>query len=102
MNGVDHSSESIHVLHVGKMRDELCKGKTTVAKEYYSSLVQQKETEKDLHMDDMHLFEDKNCILLKSKEYHMEFEEDLALVDLDGVVELTGPADPITVWLSAL
>ncbi|GJX66792.1 gypsy type transposase [Tanacetum coccineum] len=33
--------------------------------------------------------------------YHMEFEEDPALVDLDGVVELTGPADPRTVWLSA-
>ncbi|KAL4561772.1 hypothetical protein LXL04_033946 [Taraxacum kok-saghyz] len=35
-NGVDHPSESIHVLHVGKMRMKLCKGKTTVAKEYYS------------------------------------------------------------------
>ncbi|GJY68729.1 hypothetical protein Tco_0471711 [Tanacetum coccineum] len=55
-----------------KMRMKLCKEKTTVAKEYYSSLVQQKETEKDLHMDDMHLFEDKNCILLKSKEYAFE------------------------------
>ncbi|PWA59544.1 hypothetical protein CTI12_AA389700 [Artemisia annua] len=40
MNGVDHSSESIHVLHVGKMRMKLCKGKTTVAKEYYSSSMQ--------------------------------------------------------------
>ncbi|GKB18404.1 probable glucan 1,3-alpha-glucosidase [Tanacetum coccineum] len=34
--------------------------------------------------------------------YHMEFEEDPALVDLDGVVELTGPANPRTAWLSAL
>nr|GEW93571.1 hypothetical protein [Tanacetum cinerariifolium] len=34
--------------------------------------------------------------------YHMEFEEDPALVDLNGVVELTGPADPKTIWLSAL
>ncbi|GKB59079.1 translocase of chloroplast 159, chloroplastic [Tanacetum coccineum] len=33
--------------------------------------------------------------------YHKEFEEDLALVDLDGVVELTGLADSKTVWLSA-
>ncbi|GJT52807.1 ribonuclease H-like domain-containing protein [Tanacetum coccineum] len=32
----------------------------------------QKEIEKDLHMDDMHLFEDKICILLKSKEYAFE------------------------------
>ncbi|GJU28998.1 stomatal closure-related actin-binding protein 1-like protein [Tanacetum coccineum] len=40
MNGVDHSSESIHILHVGKMRMKLCKGKTTVAKEYYSSSMQ--------------------------------------------------------------
>ncbi|KAF5803482.1 hypothetical protein HanRHA438_Chr06g0280791 [Helianthus annuus] len=40
MNGVDHPSESIHVLHVGKMRMKLCKGKTTVAKEYYSSSMQ--------------------------------------------------------------
>ncbi|GMI92327.1 stomatal closure-related actin binding protein 1 [Hibiscus trionum] len=40
MNGVDHPSESIHVLHVGKMRMKLCKGKTTIAKEYYSSSMQ--------------------------------------------------------------
>ncbi|KAL4331801.1 hypothetical protein GQ457_07G036350 [Hibiscus cannabinus] len=40
MNGADHPSESIHVLHVGKMRMKLCKGKTTVAKEYYSSSMQ--------------------------------------------------------------
>ncbi|CAH1436040.1 unnamed protein product [Lactuca virosa] len=40
MNGVDHPSESIHVLHVGKMRMKLCKGKTTVAKEYYSPSMQ--------------------------------------------------------------
>ncbi|KAG8660236.1 stomatal closure-related actin-binding protein 1 [Manihot esculenta] len=40
MNGVDHESESIHVLHVGKMRMKLCRGKTTVAKEYYSTLMQ--------------------------------------------------------------
>ncbi|GJR39133.1 pleiotropic drug resistance protein 1-like protein [Tanacetum coccineum] len=37
-----------------------------------------------------------------SSRYHMEFEEDPALVDLDGVVELTGPANPRTAWLSAL
>ncbi|KAL4335600.1 hypothetical protein GQ457_07G043180 [Hibiscus cannabinus] len=40
MNGVDHPSESIHVLHVGKMRMKLCKGKMTIAKEYYSSSMQ--------------------------------------------------------------
>ncbi|GMI81621.1 stomatal closure-related actin binding protein 1 [Hibiscus trionum] len=40
MNGVDHPSESIHVLHVGKMRMKLCKGKTTIAKEYYSGSMQ--------------------------------------------------------------
>ncbi|KAK8641265.1 hypothetical protein V6N13_010680 [Hibiscus sabdariffa] len=40
MNGADHPSESIHVLHVGKMRMKLCKGKTTIAKEYYSSSMQ--------------------------------------------------------------
>ncbi|XVF04896.1 hypothetical protein REPUB_Repub05bG0124500 [Reevesia pubescens] len=41
-NGADHQSESIHVLHVGKMRMKLCKGKgmTTIAKEYYSSSMQ--------------------------------------------------------------
>ncbi|ESW13519.1 hypothetical protein PHAVU_008G203500 [Phaseolus vulgaris] len=33
-------TESIHVLHVGKMRIKLCKGKTTIAKEYYSSSMQ--------------------------------------------------------------
>ncbi|KAF2291934.1 hypothetical protein GH714_042276 [Hevea brasiliensis] len=40
MNGVDHKSESIHVVHVGKMRMKLRRGKTTVAKEYYSTLMQ--------------------------------------------------------------
>lgn len=40
MNGLDHSSQSIHVLHVGKMRMKLCKGKTTMTKEYYSTSMQ--------------------------------------------------------------
>ncbi|GJT62415.1 ribonuclease H-like domain-containing protein [Tanacetum coccineum] len=34
--------------------------------------------------------------------YHMEFEEDPALVDLDGVVELTGPANPCLVVCSLI
>ncbi|KAM7522966.1 hypothetical protein LguiA_012868 [Lonicera macranthoides] len=41
MNGRDHHpAQSIHVLHVGKMRMKLCKGKTTVVKEYYSTSMQ--------------------------------------------------------------
>lgn len=40
MNGTDHSSPSIHVFHVGKMRMKLCLGNTTVAKEYYSASMQ--------------------------------------------------------------
>ncbi|XP_017607255.2 stomatal closure-related actin-binding protein 1-like isoform X1 [Gossypium arboreum] len=40
MNGVDQPSESIHVLHVGKMRMKLRKVKTAIAKEYYSSAMQ--------------------------------------------------------------
>ncbi|XP_034689081.1 stomatal closure-related actin-binding protein 1-like [Vitis riparia] len=40
MNGADHPSESIHMLHVGKMRIKLCKGKATIAKEYYSTSMQ--------------------------------------------------------------
>ncbi|KAI4304767.1 hypothetical protein MLD38_040238 [Melastoma candidum] len=40
MSGMDHLSESIHVLHIGKMRIKLTKGTTTVAKEYYSSSMQ--------------------------------------------------------------
>uniref|UniRef100_A0A2P2JDI1 Uncharacterized protein MANES_02G136000 n=1 Tax=Rhizophora mucronata TaxID=61149 RepID=A0A2P2JDI1_RHIMU len=40
MNGVDNASESIHVLHVGKMRMKLRKGKATISKEYYSTLMQ--------------------------------------------------------------
>ncbi|QCD86190.1 Stomatal closure-related actin-binding protein [Vigna unguiculata] len=39
MNG-SHPTESVHVLHVGKIRIKLCKGKTTIAKEYYSSSMQ--------------------------------------------------------------
>ncbi|XP_022988085.1 stomatal closure-related actin-binding protein 1-like [Cucurbita maxima] len=40
LNGVNHPSESIHALHVGKMRIKLCKGKNTIAKEFYSSSMQ--------------------------------------------------------------
>ncbi|PIN09430.1 hypothetical protein CDL12_17991 [Handroanthus impetiginosus] len=40
MNGVDQPSQSIHVLHIGKMRIKLRKGKTTMAKEYYSNTMQ--------------------------------------------------------------
>lgn len=40
MNGVDQPLESIHVLHIGKMRMKLCKSKTTMAKEYYSATMQ--------------------------------------------------------------
>ncbi|KAL3620312.1 Stomatal closure-related actin-binding protein 1 [Castilleja foliolosa] len=40
MNEVDQPSESIHVLHIGKMRIKLRKGKTTIAKEYYSNSMQ--------------------------------------------------------------
>ncbi|KAL3752211.1 hypothetical protein ACJRO7_012944 [Eucalyptus globulus] len=39
-NGVEHPLESIHVLHIGRMRMKLSKEKTTVAKEYYSSSMQ--------------------------------------------------------------
>jgi len=40
MNGEDYPSQSIHVLQIGKMRMKLCKGKATVAKEYYSITMQ--------------------------------------------------------------
>ncbi|XP_010557466.1 PREDICTED: stomatal closure-related actin-binding protein 1-like [Tarenaya hassleriana] len=40
MSGEDHPPESIHVFHVGKMRIKLCKGKTVIAKEYYSIAMQ--------------------------------------------------------------
>lgn len=41
MNGIDQPTQSsIHVFHVGKMRIKLCKGKTTVAKEFYSTAMQ--------------------------------------------------------------
>lgn len=40
MNGTDHTSETIHVLHIGRMRMKLCKGKTSIAKEYYSTSMQ--------------------------------------------------------------
>ncbi|CAA0826216.1 Stomatal closure-related actin-binding protein 1 [Striga hermonthica] len=40
MNDVDQPSGSIHVLHIGKMRIKLRKGKTTIAKEYYSNSMQ--------------------------------------------------------------
>ncbi|KAJ8766793.1 hypothetical protein K2173_008347 [Erythroxylum novogranatense] len=40
MSGADHVSESIHVLHVGKMRMKLCRGRTTITKEYYSTSMQ--------------------------------------------------------------
>lgn len=40
MNGINHPSESIHVFHVGRMRIKLCKGKTTISKEYFSASMQ--------------------------------------------------------------
>lgn len=40
MNGEDQPSESIHVLHIGKMQMKLCKGKTTLSKESYSASMQ--------------------------------------------------------------
>ncbi|XP_049379670.1 stomatal closure-related actin-binding protein 1 [Solanum stenotomum] len=40
MNGTDHTAETIHVLHIGRMRMKLCKGKSSVAKEYYSTSMQ--------------------------------------------------------------
>ncbi|KDP36964.1 hypothetical protein JCGZ_08556 [Jatropha curcas] len=40
MNGVDYKSDLIRVLHVGKMRMKLRKGKSTITKEYYSTLMQ--------------------------------------------------------------
>ncbi|GER39358.1 plectin-related [Striga asiatica] len=40
MNDIDQPSGSIHVLHIGKMRIKLRKGKTTIAKEYYSNSMQ--------------------------------------------------------------
>lgn len=37
MNGRDYHTKSAHVLHVGKMKIKLRKGKSTMAKESYSS-----------------------------------------------------------------
>ncbi|GJY23872.1 PH, RCC1 and FYVE domains-containing protein 1-like protein isoform X1 [Tanacetum coccineum] len=43
-----------------------------------------------------------NAMSSEKPRYHMEFEEDPALVDINRVAELTCPADPRTIWLSAL
>ncbi|KAL5199118.1 hypothetical protein ABZP36_002630 [Zizania latifolia] len=40
VNGIKQSIDSIHVLSVGKLRMRLAKGKTVIAKEFYSSLMQ--------------------------------------------------------------
>uniref|UniRef100_A0A0E0D0Z0 Stomatal closure-related actin-binding protein PH domain-containing protein n=1 Tax=Oryza meridionalis TaxID=40149 RepID=A0A0E0D0Z0_9ORYZ len=40
LNGIDQPKESVHVLNVGKLRMRLSKGKTVVAKEFYSSSMQ--------------------------------------------------------------
>lgn len=40
MNGADHDSHAIHVLHIGKMRMKLCRANTTLVKEYYSNSMQ--------------------------------------------------------------
>ncbi|KQK21577.1 stomatal closure-related actin-binding protein 1 isoform X2 [Brachypodium distachyon] len=40
LNGIDQPKESVHVLNVGRLRMRLCKGKTVVAKEFYSSSMQ--------------------------------------------------------------
>ncbi|ONK78504.1 uncharacterized protein A4U43_C02F19470 [Asparagus officinalis] len=40
MNGNDHPSESVHTFHVGKLRIKLRKGRSTKAKESYSTSMQ--------------------------------------------------------------
>lgn len=40
MNGHDHPSESVHIFHVGKLRIKLRKGRSTKAKESYSTSMQ--------------------------------------------------------------
>ncbi|CAM8916666.1 unnamed protein product [Rhodiola kirilowii] len=40
MNGQHYTSDSIHLLHVGKMRIKLRKGKSTIVKENYTSAMQ--------------------------------------------------------------
>lgn len=40
VNGQDHSSRSVHIFHVGKMRMKLCKGWITKARESYSPSMQ--------------------------------------------------------------
>uniref|UniRef100_A0A0D9Z7R5 Stomatal closure-related actin-binding protein coiled-coil domain-containing protein n=1 Tax=Oryza glumipatula TaxID=40148 RepID=A0A0D9Z7R5_9ORYZ len=40
LNGIDQPKESVHVLNIGKLRMRLSKGKTVVAKEFYSSSMQ--------------------------------------------------------------
>jgi len=40
LNGVDQPKESVHVLNVGRLRMRLTKGKSVVAKEFYSSSMQ--------------------------------------------------------------
>lgn len=40
MNGMEQPSESIHILHVGKMRMKLSKDDMTIAKEFYSNSMQ--------------------------------------------------------------
>uniref|UniRef100_A0A453JPG7 Stomatal closure-related actin-binding protein coiled-coil domain-containing protein n=1 Tax=Aegilops tauschii subsp. strangulata TaxID=200361 RepID=A0A453JPG7_AEGTS len=40
LNGIDQPKEAVHVLNVGRLRMRLSKGKTVVAKEFYSSSMQ--------------------------------------------------------------
>jgi hypothetical protein len=42
MNGKDYSSNSIHVLHIGKLRIKLRKGWSTKAREAYSATMKVK------------------------------------------------------------
>ncbi|GJZ04838.1 hypothetical protein Tco_0538113 [Tanacetum coccineum] len=49
---------------------------------------EQKEIEKDLHMDDMHLLEDKICILLNSKEYAFEVNMDDPIITMEEYIRI--------------
>jgi len=40
LNGIEQPKESVHVLNVGRLRMRLTKGKSVVAKEFYSSSMQ--------------------------------------------------------------
>ncbi|GMH28317.1 hypothetical protein Nepgr_030160 [Nepenthes gracilis] len=97
MNGQDHPSHSVHVLHVGKTRMKLCKGWMTKSRESYSSAMQLCGVRGGVSAAAKSLFWQARKGLFFVLKFESERERNTAITlarryALDGNVVLSGPS----------